>query len=104
VRCILDLRGGGMSYDRIAKQLNADGVAGNRRANMLTIWGRPTSARTQKGLDGKADPAAGILSTRAGLELVRDFEGCSEIVQESASLLCKAAADALNSATGKKAK
>ena len=23
---ILDLRGGGMSYDRIAKQLNADGV------------------------------------------------------------------------------
>jgi hypothetical protein len=28
VRCILDLRGGGMSYDRIAKQLNADGVTG----------------------------------------------------------------------------
>ena len=25
---ILDLRGGGMSYDRIAKQLNADGVIG----------------------------------------------------------------------------
>ena len=56
------------------------------------------------GLDEDADPAAEILSTRAGLELVRDFEGCSEIVQESASLLCKAAADALNSATGKKAK
>ena len=28
VRRILDLRGGGMSYDRIAKQLNADGVTG----------------------------------------------------------------------------
>ena len=28
VRRIFDLRGGGMSYDRIAKQLNADGVIG----------------------------------------------------------------------------
>ncbi len=28
VRRILDLRGGGMSYRRIAKQLNADGVTG----------------------------------------------------------------------------
>ena len=27
-RRILDLRGGGMSYDRIAKQLNADGMTG----------------------------------------------------------------------------
>ena len=48
MRRIPNLRGGGMSYDRIAKQLNADGVTGNRRANMLTIWGRPTSAMTQK--------------------------------------------------------
>ena|GEM_PF-5442333 len=28
LRRILDLRGGGMSYDRIAKQLNTDGVIG----------------------------------------------------------------------------
>jgi len=28
VRRIFDLRVGGMSYDRIAKQLNADGVTG----------------------------------------------------------------------------
>ena len=28
VRRILDLRGGGMSYGRIAEQLNADGVIG----------------------------------------------------------------------------
>jgi len=28
VRRILDLRGGGMSYGRIAQQLNADGVTG----------------------------------------------------------------------------
>jgi len=33
VRRILDLRGGGMSYGRIAKQLNADGVTGKAGGN-----------------------------------------------------------------------
>ena len=57
-----------------------------------------------EGLDEDADPAADILNTRAGLELVRDVEGCSEEVQEFASLLCKAAVDEVNAASGKKAK
>jgi transcriptional regulator with XRE-family HTH domain len=44
------------------------------------------------GLDGNADPAAGILSTRAGLEVVRNYESCSEDVRKSANRLCKAIA------------
>jgi hypothetical protein len=44
MRCILELRGDGMSYDRIAKQLNADGVTGKPAlspysASALQRWG-----------------------------------------------------------------
>ena len=37
VRRILDLRGGGMSYGRIAKKLNADGVTGKAGGNRYVI-------------------------------------------------------------------
>jgi transcriptional regulator with XRE-family HTH domain len=56
------------------------------------------------GLDGEVDPAAEILSTRAGLELVRDFEGCAEEVQGFVSRLCAATVEDIKSASGKKAK
>ena len=52
-------------------------------------------------LDGNPDPAAGILSTRAGLEVVRNYESCSEDVRKSANLLCKAVAQDLGPATDK---
>jgi transcriptional regulator with XRE-family HTH domain len=52
-------------------------------------------------LDGEADAAAGILSTRAGLEFVRNYESCSEDVRKSANLLCKAVAQDLGPATDK---
>lgn len=55
------------------------------------------------GLDGKSDPAAGILNTRAGLELVRDFEACTKEVRDFASGLAQAAAACL-SGTSKKSK
>lgn len=47
------------------------------------------------GLDESADPAASILNTRAGLELVRDFEACSREVRDFASGLAKAAAETI---------
>ncbi len=55
------------------------------------------------GLDGKTDSASGILGTRAGLELVRDFEACTKEVRDFASGLAQAAATCLNG-TPKKAK
>ncbi len=105
----------GLSQNDLAKQLGVTFQqlqkyeSGANRTSASRLWeagkalGVPVSYFFE-GLGEKTDPAADILGTRAGLELVRDFEGCSEIVQESASLLCKAAADALNSAAGKKAK
>ncbi len=105
----------GLSQTDLAKQLDITFQqlqkyeSGGNRITAGRLWeaGKALSVPVSyffEGLDGKADPAADILSTRAGLELVRDFEGCSEKVQESASLLCKAAVDDLNSAAGKKAK
>ena len=54
-----------------------------------------------EGLDGKANTTTDILHTRAGLELVRDYEGCSEDVRKTVYLLCKAAAVDVRPATGK---
>ena len=48
--------------------------------------------------------ATDILSTRAGLELVRDFEGCSEEVRKTVYLLCKATAGDVRPVSRKKAK
>ncbi len=94
----------GITFQQVQKyETGSDRMGASRLWEAGKILGVPVSYFFE-GLDGKAEPAAGILSTRAGLELVRDFEGCSEKVQELASLLCKAAADALNSAAGKKAK
>lgn len=82
---------------------------GSNRMSASRIWQASKALEVPisyffEGLDENADPAADILKTRAGLELVRDFEGCSEDVQKSASLLCKAAVDEVNAASGKKAK
>ena len=105
----------GLSQSELAKQLGitfqqlqkyesgANRISPGRLWKAGKILGVPVSYFFE-GFDGKAEPAADILGTRAGLELVRDFEGCSEKVQELASLLCKATVDDLNSATGKKAK
>ncbi len=54
------------------------------------------------GLDESADPAADILSTRAGLELLRDYEACPEDVRKRMRLLAKAVADIFRPAAGKK--
>lgn len=56
------------------------------------------------GLDDETDPADDILNTRAGLELVRDFEGCSAEVRGLASRLCAAITEDLRSGPGKKSK
>jgi transcriptional regulator with XRE-family HTH domain len=56
-----------------------------------------------EGPDGKADTATDILSTRAGLELVRDFEGCSEEVRKTVYLLCKDMAGDVRPVSRKKA-
>lgn len=56
------------------------------------------------GLDDETDLASEILNTRAGLELVRDFEGCSEKVRRLASLLCAAVTEDLRSTPGGGAK
>ena len=105
----------GLSQTDLAKQLDitfqqlqkyesgANRISAGRLWEAGKVLGVPVSYFFE-GLGKKTDSATDILNTRAGLELVRDFEGCTEIVQESASLLSKAAADALKSVTGKKAK
>ena len=77
----------GLSQSELAKQLGitfqqlqkyesgANRTSASRLWQASKILGVPVSYFFE-GLDGKADPAADILSTRAGLELVRDFEEC----------------------------
>ena len=78
--------------------------SGKNRMSAGRIWqasrtlGAPVSYFFE-GLDDNADPAASILSTRAGLELVRDYEACPEDVRSYVSLLAKAAAEIFSSAT-----
>lgn len=73
---------------------------GSNRMSASRIWhaskilGVPVSYFFD-GLDGNADPAAVILNTRAGLELVRDFEACSREVRDFALGLAKVAAESL---------
>ena len=43
-----------------------------------------------EGLDGKAESADTILQTRAGLELVRDYEGCSKEFRRAVNYLTRA--------------
>ena len=105
----------GLSQTDLAKQLDitfqqlqkyesgANRISASRLWEASKVLGVPVSYFFE-GLGKKTDSATDILGTRAGLELVRDFEGCSEKVQELASLLCKATADDLNSAAGKKTK
>jgi transcriptional regulator with XRE-family HTH domain len=70
---------------------------GNNRMSASRIWqasrvlGVPVTFFFE-GLDGKSDPAADILNTRAGLELVRDFEACTKEVRSFASSLALATA------------
>jgi len=81
---------------------------GSNRMSASRVWhasrvlGVPVSFFFD-GIDENADPAAGILNTRAGLELVRDFEACSKEVRDFASGLAEAAAECLNT-TPKKPK
>lgn len=57
-----------------------------------------------EGLDGKADPASGVLATRAGLELVRDFEACSERIRNIARQMATAVAEEAKPRGRRKAK
>ncbi len=94
----------GVTFQQLQKyESGANRMSASRLWEASKVLGVPVSYFF-KGLGEKTDPAADILGTRAGLELVRDFEGCSEKVRELVSLMCKAAADHLNSAAGTKAK
>ncbi len=94
----------GITFQQVQKyETGSDRLSASRLWEAGKALGAPISYFFE-GLGKKTEPAADILGTRAGLELVRDFEGCSEKVQELASLLCKATADDLNSAAGKKTK
>ncbi len=105
----------GLSRPELAKQLGLSFQqlqkyeTGGNRISAGRLWDASKTLGVSisyffEGLDGKADPASDILNTRAGLELVRDFEGCSQEIQEFALLLCRAAVDEVNAASGKKAK
>jgi transcriptional regulator with XRE-family HTH domain len=94
----------GITFQQLQKYENA-----TNRTNAGLLWqaskilGVPISYFFED-LDGNVDPAAGILSTRAGLEFVRDYEACPEDARKSVSQLCKAVADALGPAADKAAK
>ena len=94
----------GITFQQLQKyETGANRISASRLWQAGKVLGVPVSYFFT-GLDGEADTATDILSTRAGLEFVRDFEGCSKEVQKFASLLCRATAGDLNSGTGKKAK
>lgn len=96
----------GLSQSELAQQLDITFQqlqkyeTGSNRMSASRIWnaskvlGVPVTFFFD-GLDEHADPAAGILNTRAGLELVRDFEACSSEVRNFASGLAKAAAETI---------
>lgn len=104
----------GLSQSELADQLDITFQqlqkyeTGSNRMSASRIWGAskvlgvPVSFFFD-GLDGTADPAASVLNTRAGLELVRDYEACSREVRDFASGLAKAAAECL-AGTPKKSK
>jgi transcriptional regulator with XRE-family HTH domain len=94
----------GITSQQLQKYENAaNRTTAGRLWQASKILGVPISYFFE-GLDGNVDPAAGILSTRAGLEFVREYEGCPEDARKSVSLLCKAVADALGLAADKEAK
>ncbi len=94
----------GITFQQLQKyESGANRTSASRLWEASKVLGVPVSYFFT-GLDEDADPAAEILSTRAGLELVRDFEGCSEQVQEMVSQLCKAAVEDIRPAPGKKSK
>lgn len=96
----------GLSQSELAKLLDITFQqlqkyeTGSNRMSASRLWhasrvlGVPVSFFFE-GLDEKADPASNILNTRAGLELVRDFEACSKDVRKFASGLAKTAAECL---------
>jgi transcriptional regulator with XRE-family HTH domain len=105
----------GLSQSELAEQLDitfqqlqkyesgANRVSASRLWQASTVLDAPVSYFFT-GFDEAADPTTEILCTRAGLELVRDFEGCSKEVQEFVSLLSKAAAFDCSPNPSKKAK
>jgi transcriptional regulator with XRE-family HTH domain len=57
-----------------------------------------------EGLNENADPAADFLSTRACLELIRDYDACSEDIRKQIFQSGEALADVLGRVTGKETK
>ena len=98
----------GMSQPDLAKRLGITFQqlqkyeSGANRMSAGRIWqasrtlGAPVSYFFE-GMDGKADPAASMLSTRAGLELVRAYEACPEEIRRNFYQLGKVLAEALAS-------
>lgn len=56
-----------------------------------------------EGLDGEAESADSILQTRAGLELVRDYEGCPTELRRAARRLTEAVVREVKARPRKKA-
>ncbi len=88
-----------ITFQQLQKYENgANRISASRLWQVSKILGVPVSYFFD-GLDENADPASGVLSTRAGLEFVRNFDECSQEVRKSASALCKAIAVSVGSAT-----
>ena len=96
----------GLSQSELAEKLEITGQqlqkdeSGSNRMSASRLWhaskvlGVPVSFFFD-GLNEEADPAASVLNTRAGLELVRDYESCPRNVREFASGLAKSAKESL---------
>jgi len=90
----------GITFQQLQKyETGANRISAGRLWQAAKIFGVPPSHFFQ-GLGQDNDPAADILNTRAGLELVRDFEGCSKSIQELVLLLSRTVAKDTRSATG----
>ena len=97
----------GMSQSELAEQLDITFQqlqkyeSGSNRMSASRIWQASRVLGVQvsfffDGLGEEADPATSILNTRAGLELVRDYESCPQNVRDFASRLAKAAMESLS--------
>ena len=94
----------GLTFQQVQKyETGANRISAGRLWQAGKVLDVPISYFFE-GLDGKAEPAADILNTRAELELVRDYETCSEDIQKSAFHLCKAVAGPSQSARRMKTK
>jgi transcriptional regulator with XRE-family HTH domain len=92
----------GITFQQLQKyETGANRVSASRLWETAKVLDTPVSYFFE-GLDGKTQPEADILNTRAELEFIRDYEGCPGDVQKSAYLLCKAVTDNLHALPAKR--